>query len=100
MKKVKIKNIHHKERDVKGLYARARRGQITGFTGVDDPYEEPLNAEITLQTVKHSAEDNAYKIVEYLEEVGFLSSDGSNGSGNSEPNEISDKNQLLEEATE
>jgi len=37
------------QRDVKGLYARARRGQITGFTGVDDPYEEPVNPEITLK---------------------------------------------------
>ena len=39
------------QRDVKGLYARARRGQITGFTGVDDPYEAPVNPEITLDTV-------------------------------------------------
>ena len=39
------------QRDVKGLYARARRGQITGFTGVDDPYEEPINPEITLETL-------------------------------------------------
>jgi len=68
------------ERDVKGLYARARRGQITGFTGVDDPYEEPLNAELTLETVTATAEDNAHKIIEYLEEVGFLQRDGSNGS--------------------
>jgi len=60
------------ERDIKGLYARARRGQITGFTGVDDPYEQPMNAEITLKTVQVSAEENAYKITEYLEEQGFL----------------------------
>ena len=42
------------QRDVKGLYARARRGQITGFTGVDDPYEAPVNPEITLDTVKYT----------------------------------------------
>lgn len=60
------------ERDIKGLYARARRGQITGFTGVDDPYEQPMNAEITLKTVKISAEENAYQIADYLEEQGFL----------------------------
>jgi sulfate adenylyltransferase len=60
------------QRDVKGLYARARRGQITGFTGVDDPYEEPLTAEITLNTVDSSAEENAYKIIAYMEESGFL----------------------------
>jgi sulfate adenylyltransferase len=72
------------ERDVKGLYARARRGQITGFTGVDDPYESPLNAELTLETVTSTAEENAHKIIKYLEEVGFLLRDGSNGSGNEE----------------
>lgn len=60
------------DRDVKGLYARARRGQITGFTGVDDPYEEPMTAEITLNTVANSAEENAYKIIQYLEDCGFL----------------------------
>jgi sulfate adenylyltransferase len=60
------------QRDVKGLYARARRGQITGFTGVDDPYESPLNAEITLDTVNFSPEENAHRISNYLEERGFL----------------------------
>ncbi len=60
------------QRDVKGLYARARRGQITGFTGVDDPYDVPVNPEITLDTVKFSPEENARKIVAYLEERGFL----------------------------
>jgi sulfate adenylyltransferase len=63
------------QRDVKGLYARARRGQITGFTGVDDPYEAPVNPEITLDTVAFSAEDNAYKIIDYLEERGFIQPD-------------------------
>lgn len=60
------------QRDVKGLYARARRGQITGFTGVDDPYESPLEPEITLDTVNCNAEENARKIVAFLEERGFL----------------------------
>jgi sulfate adenylyltransferase len=64
------------ERDVKGLYARARRGQITGFTGVDDPYEAPVNPELTLNTVEYSAEENARRIVAYLEEQGFLLPDG------------------------
>jgi len=63
-------------RDVKGLYARARRGQITGFTGVDDPYEPPVNPELTLNTVEATAEENARKIVAYLEERGFLQPDG------------------------
>ncbi|MCI0518729.1 MAG: bifunctional sulfate adenylyltransferase/adenylylsulfate kinase [Chloroflexi bacterium] len=64
------------QRDVKGMYARARRGQITGFTGVDDPYEEPVNPEITLNTVDFTPEDNARKIVAYLEERGFILPDG------------------------
>jgi sulfate adenylyltransferase len=64
------------ERDVKGLYARARRGQITGFTGVDDPYEAPVNPELTLNTVEYSAEENAHRIASYLEEQGFLLPDG------------------------
>ena len=63
-------------RDVKGLYARARRGQITGFTGVDDPYEPPIDPEITIDTVTYSAEENARHIIAYLEEHGFLLPDG------------------------
>lgn len=59
-------------RDVKGLYAKARRGQLTGFTGVDDPYEEPISPEITLETVNSSPLENAYKIIRFLEERGFL----------------------------
>lgn len=60
------------QRDVKGLYAKARRGEITGFTGVDDPYEEPRNPEITLDTVNNSAEENARQIIQYLEEHGLV----------------------------
>ncbi len=66
------------QRDVKGLYARARRGQITGFTGVDDPYEEPVNPELTLHTVETSPEENAYIILKYLEDRGFILRDGNN----------------------
>ncbi|MCJ7537139.1 MAG: bifunctional sulfate adenylyltransferase/adenylylsulfate kinase [Anaerolineales bacterium] len=66
------------ERDVKGLYARARRGQIKGFTGVDDPYEVPVDPEITLHTVEISPGMNAWKIIEYLEDRGFLLPDGTN----------------------
>jgi sulfate adenylyltransferase len=60
------------QRDVKGLYAKARRGEITGFTGVDDPYEPPIDPEITLQTVEATPEENGRKIFKYLEEIGFL----------------------------
>jgi sulfate adenylyltransferase len=63
-------------RDVKGLYARARRGQITGFTGVDDPYEEPVDPELILNTVEFSPKENARKIVDYLEGRGFILPDG------------------------
>ncbi len=66
------------QRDVKGLYARARRGQITGFTGVDDPYEPPADPEITLYTTEASPEENAHKIVAFLEERGFILPDGKN----------------------
>lgn len=66
------------ERDVKGLYARARRGQITGFTGVDDPYELPVDPELTLHTVDMPAEENARKIIAYLEDGGYLLPDGFN----------------------
>ena len=62
------------ERDPKGMYALARDGQITGFTGIDDPYEPPQNAEITLDTVNRSAEENAERIVSYLIEQGFVMS--------------------------
>ena len=59
-------------RDAKGMYARARRGEITGFTGIDDPYEPPERPELVLDTVAWSAEDNAGRIVAYLREAGFL----------------------------
>jgi sulfate adenylyltransferase len=67
------------QRDVKGLYARARRGQITGFTGVDDPYEEPINPEIILDTVKFDPDTNAHKIIKFMEEQGLIVPDGKNG---------------------
>jgi sulfate adenylyltransferase len=63
------------KRDTKGMYAKARRGEIKGFTGVDDPYEEPLNPEIRLETMDCSPEDNARQIIKYLMEGGFLLDD-------------------------
>src|SRR5262249_57971 len=59
-------------RDTKGMYAKARRGEIRGFTGIDDPYEVPLNAEIRVTTTTASAEDNAREIVRYLIAREFL----------------------------
>ena len=54
------------KRDTKGMYARARRGEIKNFTGVDDPYEPPQHPEIRLETANLSAEANARLILEYL----------------------------------
>ena len=59
-------------RDKKGLYARARRGEITGFTGIDDPYERPEHPEIVIHTVDTAPQDNAREIIRYLIEWGFL----------------------------
>lgn len=64
------------ERDVKGLYAKARQavidGKPMGFTGVDDPYEEPIDPEIVLAGVGVTPEDNARQIITYLDEQGYL----------------------------
>jgi sulfate adenylyltransferase len=60
------------ERDKKGLYAKARRGEIKGFTGIDDPYEVPFSPEISLNTVDHTAEENAHLIINYLKEQGYI----------------------------
>ncbi len=54
-------------RDVKGLYERARAGEIQAFTGVSDPYEEPLSPELVLETESESPEGSAEKLVEYVE---------------------------------
>ncbi len=59
-------------RDTKGLYARARRGEISDFTGVNDPYEPPQHPELRLETEKSSAEQNARQIIDYLQERGFI----------------------------
>jgi sulfate adenylyltransferase len=60
------------QRDTKGMYAKARRGELKGFTGIDDPYERPLNAEITLDAVGHSPEENARFVLEKLIAQGFV----------------------------
>jgi sulfate adenylyltransferase len=59
-------------RDEKGLYAKAMRGELRGFTGVDDPYERPHAPEITLDTVDAGADENAHAIVVFLREQGFI----------------------------
>jgi sulfate adenylyltransferase len=59
-------------RDVKGYYAKARRGEIKGFTGIDDPYEPPHYPEIVLDTTRNSPQENAGLIIDYLHEQGFV----------------------------
>lgn len=59
------------QRDSKGLYAKARRGEIKGFTGIDDPYEPPQHPEFVLDTINQSAEENAHSILDYLIQRGF-----------------------------
>jgi bifunctional enzyme CysN/CysC len=60
------------ERDVKGLYKKARAGEIKNFTGIDSPYEAPRAAEIVIDTTKASAEEAADRIVAWLDERGYL----------------------------
>jgi sulfate adenylyltransferase len=67
------------QRDVKGLYAKARRGEMKGFTGIDDPYEAPLNPDIVLTTTDCSPEANARLVVKYLEDKGLLLPSEENG---------------------
>jgi len=59
-------------RDVKGLYEKAFAGEIKGFTGVDDPYEEPANPELRIDTEEHEPEDSARIILSKLEELGLV----------------------------
>jgi adenylylsulfate kinase len=68
------------ERDPKGLYKAARAGKIKGFTGIDDPYEEPLDAEIVMEVAKEGGdgtlappEKMAAAIIDVLEKKGLLS---------------------------
>lgn len=59
-------------RDVKGLYAKALRGEITNFTGVSDPYEEPANPDVVVNTDLETVEESVGKILAALEEKGYL----------------------------
>lgn len=60
------------ERDTKGLYKKALAGEITNFTGVSDPYEEPQAPELTINTDQESAQESAAKVVRRLEELGYI----------------------------
>jgi bifunctional enzyme CysN/CysC len=60
------------QRDVKGLYKKARAGQLENFTGIDSPYEAPENPELTIDTVDCSAAEAADKVIEYLRKRGLI----------------------------
>ena len=69
---VKVSLATAQQRDPKGLYKKAMAGEITGFTGVDDPYEEPMNPEITVDTDRLTPEQSATEILAYLQKHGYL----------------------------
>lgn len=60
------------ERDPKGLYKKARAGEIKGFTGIDDPYEEPTNAELILHTADQTIEESVRTLLELIDARGLL----------------------------
>lgn len=55
------------KRDVKGLYKKARAGEIKGFTGIDSPYETPLNADLIINTMEETVEKSVQRLVEFIE---------------------------------
>ena len=59
-------------RDVKGLYEKALKGEIKNFTGISDPYEEPLKPEVTLDSEKDTEEESLSQLVAKMEELGYL----------------------------
>jgi adenylylsulfate kinase len=61
------------KRDVKGLYRKARAGEIKNFTGVDDPYEPPAGPEVVCDTLKETPEQSAEKVLKALEAFGYIS---------------------------
>jgi len=64
------------QRDRKGLYAKARAGILKEFTGISDPYEEPIDAEVTVNTGELSPEEAAQEIILHLEREGFVGING------------------------
>ncbi|HEY7911387.1 MAG TPA: adenylyl-sulfate kinase [Blastocatellia bacterium] len=76
------------ERDVKGLYKKALAGEIKNFTGIDDPYEEPLSPEILIQTDTETPEQSAARILATLESLSLVSRIESTGLGEDDQEEI------------
>ncbi len=69
------------KRDVKGLYAKARRGEIRGFTGIDDPYEPPLKPEVECRTDLENVADSAEKVIAALANRAYLRPDRAMAAG-------------------
>ena len=69
---VKVSLATAEQRDPKGLYKKARAGQLKGFTGIDDPYEAPERAEMVIDTEAANPEEAARQILAYLEKGGYL----------------------------
>jgi len=69
---VQVSLAEAEKRDPKGLYKKARAGQLKGFTGIDDPYEAPDKPEILIETENTPAHEAAKRILDYLEERGYL----------------------------
>ncbi len=84
------------ERDPKGLYKKARAGEIKGFTGIDDPYEAPLNPEVVCDTHKETVQESVAKILRKAEELGFLPSGPSDGDVYSEAEQAAIEKRLAD----
>lgn len=67
------------QRDVKGLYKKARAGEIKQFTGIDDPYEAPLHPEVECRTDLETLEESTTKVLNQLRQLGYLSSNSAVG---------------------
>jgi len=65
-----------RDRDPKGLYEKALKGEIKHFTGIDDPYEEPLDAEVVVETDKETVEQSVSKILKTLEVLNYIPPSG------------------------
>jgi adenylyl-sulfate kinase len=76
------------ERDVKGLYKKALAGEVKNFTGVDDPYEEPLSPEVIVETDKQRPQESASHIVARLEAMGLINQGDPSGYSEEDEEEV------------
>jgi len=83
------------ERDTKGLYKKALAGEIDNFTGVSDPYEEPENAEIILETEKETVEESVARVLRELEERGYTQAAPDDGYSEEDEKKIQERLEAL-----